>query len=75
MFDGEVIIHFANGSRFKGMHKKGLRNGPAIEEDKDGKRFEGVYADGLRNGRFLEKDRNGIIVAQGKYEHGRRIVD
>lgn len=50
-----MIIHFANGSRFKGMYKKGLRNGPAIEEDKDGKRFEGVYADGLRNGRFLEK--------------------
>ena len=57
------------------MYKKGLRNGPAIEEDKDGKRFEGVYAEGLRNGRFLEKDRNGKIVAQGKYEHGRRIVD
>lgn len=57
------------------MYKKGLRNGPAIEEDKDGKRFEGVYADGMRNGRFLEKDRNGKIVAQGKYEHGRRIVD
>ena len=57
------------------MYKKGLRNGPAIEEDKDGKRFEGVYADGLRNGRFLEKDRNGKIVAQGKYEYGRRIVD
>lgn len=37
------------------MYKKGLRNGPAIEEDKDGKRFEGVYADGLRNGRFWKK--------------------
>ena len=57
------------------MYKKGLRNGPAIEEDKDGKRFEGVYADGLRNGRFLEKDRNGNITATGNYTNGWRQVD
>jgi antitoxin component YwqK of YwqJK toxin-antitoxin module len=57
------------------MYKNGVRNGKAIEEDKDGKRFEGSYAEGKRDGAFVEKDRNGNIVAQGTYSQGYRKVD
>ncbi len=48
--DGEVIIHYANGNRFKGVYHKGKREGPCIEEDKDGKRFEGTYRNDVRDG-------------------------
>ena len=37
------------------LAKNGLRNGAAIEEDKDGNRFEGSYVDDVRDGRFVEK--------------------
>ena len=70
-----MIIHFADGSKFKGVYKNGKRNGDAIEETKDGKRFEGSYIDGKRDGNFVEKDRNGTIVARGHYEHGRRFAE
>ena len=52
-----------------------MRNGPAIEEDKDGKRFEGTYRQDRRDGKFVEKDRNGKIVVTGYYENGRRFED
>ena len=70
-----MIIHYADGSRFKGVYKNGKRNGKVIEEDKDGKRFEGTYVDDRRDGNFVEKDRNGAITAKGHYERGRRYVD
>ena len=70
-----MIIHFADGSRFKGIYKNGKRNGAAIEETKDGKRFEGTYLDGRRDGKFVEKDRNGQIVKRGHYERGKRFED
>lgn len=72
---GEVIIHYADGSKYKGTFKNGKRNGPAIEETKDGKRFEGSYVDDARDGKFVEKDRNGTVVTRGHYERGRRYVD
>ena len=52
-----------------------MRNGPAIEEDKDGNRFEGSYVDDRRDGRFVEKDRNGNVTRSGRYESGRRFED
>ena len=52
-----------------------MRNGAAIEEDKNGNRFEGAYVDDRRDGRFVEKDRNGNIVKRGHYEAGRRFED
>ena len=73
--NGECIIHFADGSKFKGSFKDDKRHGPAIEEDKDGKRFEGSYVNGKRDGRFVEKDRNGNITASGNYTNGWRQVD
>ena len=73
--DGEVIIHYANGLKFKGVFKNGKPNGPAIEETKDGNRFEGSYVDGRRDGKFLEKDRNGQVVKRGHYERGKRFED
>lgn len=73
--DGQVIIHYANGTRFKGTYKNGQRNGKAIEETKDGKRFEGSYVNDRRDGKFVEKDRNGTILFTGHYENGRRFND
>ena len=57
------------------MYKNGMRNGNAIEENKDGTRFEGSYVDDLRDGKFIEKDRNGKIIKQGYYESGLRYED
>ena len=72
---GEGVVRYADGSKFKGQFKKGLRNGKAIEQDKDGKRFEGSYVDDRRDGPFIEKDANGNITATGTYVRGRRQAD
>ena len=71
-FEGEIIIHYADGAKFRGTYHNGLRNGQAIEVSKEGKRFEGSYKNGKRNGKFVEKDRNGNITAQGVYTDGVR---
>ena len=68
-----MIIHYADGTRFKGFYRNGMRNGKAIEETKDGKRFEGSYLNDVRDGKFVEKDRDGQITAHGYYENGRRF--
>ena len=70
-----MIIHYANGSRFKGAYKNGKRNGKCIEEAKDGKRFEGTYLNDIRDGRFVEKDGNGQVTCTGHYESGKRFND
>ena len=70
-----MVIHYADGSRFKGIYHNGQRNGKAIEEDKDGKRFEGTYVDDRRDGKFVEKDRNGKVISSGHYESGKRFND
>ena len=70
-----MIIHYADGSKFKGAYKDGKRHGPVIEEDKDGNRFEGAYLKGVRDGKFVEKDRNGQVKARGHYENGKRFND
>ena len=57
------------------MYKNGMRNGNAIEENKDGMRFEGSYVDDVRDGKFIEKDRNGNIIKQGYYESGLRYEE
>ena len=72
--EGEVIIHYHDGSKFKGVYKDGKRNGVAIEEDKEGHRFEGSYKDDVRDGKFVEKNRDGSITAIGTYVNGRRQV-
>ena len=75
LLDGEVIIRFADGNKFRGIYKHGKRNGKAVEETKDRKRFEGSYLDDRRDGEFVEKDSNGKITAKGRYINGRRVVD
>ena len=70
-----MVIHYADGRRFKGVYRKGKREGACIEEDKNGKRFEGNYRNDMRDGRFVEKDRNGQITAKGTYENGKRFED
>ena len=67
-----MIIHYANGSKFRGVYKNGKRNGKAIEVDKAGNRFEGSYNDDVRDGKYVEKDRNGNIVSEGTYVRGRK---
>ena len=73
--DGNVVIHYANGNRFKGVYHNGKREGFCIEENKDGKRFEGNYKKDARDGRFVEKDCNGQVTAKGVYENGKRFED
>lgn len=73
--NGEVIIHYANGNRFKGVYRNGKREGACIEETKEGKRFEGTYRNDSRDGKFVEKDRNGQVTARGTYENGKRFED
>ena len=73
--DGNVVIHYANGNRFKGVYRNGKREGFCIEETKEGKRFEGNYKKDARDGRFVEKDRNGQVTAKGVYENGKRFED
>ena len=72
-FDGEIIIHFSDGSKFKGIYRRGKRNGRALEVDKDGRRFEGSYKDDKRDGKYVEKDKNGNIVSQGMYILGNKV--
>ena len=71
--DGEVVIHYADGTRFRGTFRNGLREGKAIEEDAKGVRFEGSYHEDERDGSFVERDKTGAITAQGRYENGKRI--
>ena len=70
--DGQITIHYADGSKFRGIYKDGKRNGKAIEVDKAGNRFEGIYKDDRRDGEYIEKDRNGNITSQGTYVRGRK---
>lgn len=67
-----MIIHFHDGSKFKGTYRNGKRNGPAIEVDKNGNRFEGNYVNDYRDGKYVEKDRNGRVTSQGVYDRGRK---
>ena len=56
-------------------HQNGMRNGNAVEINKDRTRFEGSYANDRRDGTFVEKDSNGKVTAKGRYVNGRRITD
>ena len=70
--DGEGILRSANGDRYKGRFKQGLKHGKCIEILADGTRFEGYYNEGERDGKFVEYDKNGNKTASGKYVNGRR---
>ena len=75
MLEGLIIIHYADGSRFRGSYHNGKRNGTAIEESAEGIRFEGNYKDDWREGKFTERDKNGNVTASGYYEKGKRHTD
>ena len=45
--DGEGVLRQADGTKYKGQFKSGLKNGHGIQEDKDGNRFEGEFKDGM----------------------------
>jgi antitoxin component YwqK of YwqJK toxin-antitoxin module len=68
--EGEVIIHFHDGSKFRGTYHNGKRHGAAIEEDKNGNRFEGSYKNDERDGKYVEKDKTGKVTETGTYVNG-----
>ena len=73
--DGEVIIHFHDGSKFRGTYHNGKRHGAAIEEDKNGNRFEGSYKNDERDGKYVEKDRTGKVTEKGTYVNGKKQIN
>jgi len=73
--EGEVIIHFHDGSKFRGTYHNGKRHGAAIEEDKNGNRFEGSYKNDERDGKYVEKDRTGKVTETGTYVNGRKQMN
>ena len=40
-----MSVYYADGRKFRGMYKNGLRNGKAIEMSRDGHRREVEYID------------------------------
>ena len=67
--NGEGILRFADGGKFKGNFKNGKREGVGIEERKDGTRFEGHFHNGMKDGAFVEKDANGNTTRKGTYRN------
>ncbi len=68
--DGAGIMRQADGVKFKGTFKAGLKDGPGILEDSDGIRYEGTFREGQKDGEFTEKDRNGKLIRKVTYVHG-----
>ncbi len=69
--DGEGVWRRANGEKYRGGFKAGIKHGRAQEVAADGSRFEGHYKDGVRDGAFTEYDKNGNVVRKGVYKDGR----
>ena len=46
--DGEGTEVFADGSRFAGTFRRGVKDGAGVYTFADGARFEGVWQDGCR---------------------------
>ena len=46
--EGTGILRQADGTKYKGGFKAGLKDGHGIQEDKDGNRFEGEFKEGER---------------------------
>ena len=68
--DGAGIMRQADGVKFKGSFKAGLKEGYGILEDSDGIRYEGTFREGQKDGEFVEKDRNGNLIRKVKYVNG-----
>jgi hypothetical protein len=60
----------ADGSKFKGVFRDGMKNGKGIMIEKDGKRFEGYYQNDVKNGPYVLKDKNGAVLEKGNYKNG-----
>ena len=46
MMEGEGILRQADGTKYKGHFRAGLKDGYGIQEDKNGKRYEGQFKAG-----------------------------
>ena len=64
-------LRLADGTKFKGHFKDGMKNGKGVEEAADGTRFEGSFFNDQRDGSFVEKDRSGKVIRKGIYSRGR----
>jgi hypothetical protein len=49
--EGEGILRQADGTKYKGQFRAGLKDGHGIQEDKDGNRYEGEFKAGEMIGR------------------------
>ena len=71
--DGEGILRYANGGRFKGSFSAGKRDGKSIEINSDGTRIDCTYKQGVKHGPFVEYDANGNVTKKGEYSNGRIV--
>ena len=71
--DGEGVLRYANGGRFKGTFKEGKRDGKSVEVRADGTRIDCVYSHGQKHGKYVEYDANGNVVKKGEYSYGRAV--
>ena len=69
--EGEGVLKYANGDRYKGGFKAGKKHGKAVEIMANGTKFEGSYENDERHGKFVEYDKHGNVVKKGSYNHGR----
>ena len=69
--NGEGILRFQDGTKFKGTFVNGERNGKGILVDKDGTRYEGNFENNNKEGVFVVKDKDGNIT--GKYTYRNNI--
>ena len=60
----------ADGVRFKGTFRKGMKEGKGILEDVDGIRYEGNFSNDRKDGEFIEKDKNGMLIRKVVYQNG-----
>jgi hypothetical protein len=68
--EGEGIIRQADGVRFKGTFRNGMKEGPGILEDAEGIRYEGNFHEDEKHGEFTEKDKSGNVLRKVTYVMG-----
>ena len=69
--NGEGVLRLADGTKFKGHFKEGMKNGKGVEEAADGTRFEGSFFNDQKDGSFVEKDKTGKVIRKGIYSRGK----
>ena len=68
--DGTGILRQADGVKFKGSFKGGLKEGKGVMEDAEGIRYEGTFHNDLKDGLFVETDKSGNVIREVTYVKG-----